>query len=317
MRLTAAMLLVLLGTAPLAAKDVFVNNEYGDDFNDGQFPDVRGGKNGPLRSIEAGLMRGVKGDRIIIANTGIPYRECLGISVGRLSGYSSRPTIIVGNGAVLDGSGPVPIYAWEHYKGDVYRFRPHRKGWQQLFLDGIPARRQYAAPPEIEPPALEPLEWALVRGYIYFRTEENLMPDYYPLTFSRMDVGFTLYNVHEIVIDNLVIQGFRLDGVNVADNVRDCILSGLTCRGNGRSGIAVEGASRVKIYGCLLGDNAEAQLLMTDYCEVTVRDTDLVPSPHAPDVVREGGDLDLVPWQPEDAGQDANAQENGQVQPGE
>ena len=56
--------------------------------------------------------------------------------------------MIAGNGAVLDGSAPIPAEAWRHDGGGIYRFRPPHTGFQQLFLDDAPllARRRPPAP---------------------------------------------------------------------------------------------------------------------------------------------------------------------------
>jgi hypothetical protein len=93
---------------------------------------------------------------------------------------------------------------------------------------------------------------------------------------------------HAVVVD-LVVQGFQLDGVQAKD-VLGCTLHALTTRGNGRSGIAVTGASRVAIEGCLVGDNGLAQLLTEGHCIAEVSDTQLLPG-SAPDVLRRGGEV--------------------------
>ena len=100
--------------------------------------------------------------------------------------------------------------------------------------------------------------------------------------------GITLYQVRHVVIQNLTIQGFRLDGVHVADRVTDCALGGLLCRGNGRAGVFVGGASQVVLAKSLLGSNGQAQLLLRGYAQVRVEGCDLIPGPHAPAVVRQG-----------------------------
>ena len=65
-----------------------------------------------------------KGDRIILVNTGEPYRESVTLQGGRHSGYPDAPFEIVGNGAVLDGVQPVPVDAWTIVEGNLFRFQP-------------------------------------------------------------------------------------------------------------------------------------------------------------------------------------------------
>ena len=48
-----------------------------------------------------------------------------------------------------------------------------------------------------------------------------------------MQVGVTLYEVRHVIVRDLVIQGFQLDGVNAHDGVRETTLSALNCRGKG------------------------------------------------------------------------------------
>jgi hypothetical protein len=101
-------------------------------------------------------------------------------------------------------------------------------------------------------------------------------------------VGITLYHVEHVGIVDLTIQGFQLDGISAFNSARDVTIAGVTCRGNGRSGIAVGGASQVLISACLLGDNGEAQLLTLPCSETGIQDTALL-SNTAPGWVDRGG----------------------------
>ena len=58
-----------------------------------------------------------------------------------------------------------------------------------------------------------------------------------------MPVGITLYKVRDVAIGDLTVQGFQLDGINAFDGAFDIQLSGVTCRGNGRSGILGPGGA--------------------------------------------------------------------------
>jgi hypothetical protein len=103
-----------------------------------------------------------------------------------------------------------------------------------------------------------------------------------------LPVGISLYETRHVVIQDLVVQGFQLDGVNAHDSVFDATLVELTCRGNGRSGIAINGASRVKIIACLVGDNGKAQILTDGYSHTEIINCNLLPK-SAPSVMRLGG----------------------------
>jgi hypothetical protein len=130
----------------------------------------------------------------------------------------------------------------------------------------------------------------LFRGAVYFRPEDGLLPTEYQLEYAFHPVGLTLYEVRHVVVSNLVIQGYQLDGVNAHDNAFDVTLAGLNCRGNGRSGISVGGASRVAIHSCLAGNNGEAQVRTEGYSQTRIVNSDLIDNT-APALVQEGGEV--------------------------
>jgi hypothetical protein len=203
--------------------------------------------------------------------------------------------VIEGNGAALDGTRPVPSDAWEHVQGDVFRFRPREQQFQRLYLGGKPAARVEASEFDLQPPALEPLQWCRHEGYLYFRTQDGLLPGSYDLSYTHEQVGITIYEARYFVIRNLVVQGFRLDGVNAHDNAI-AVLRGLDCRENGRSGISIGGASQVKLRDCRSQGNGAAQVRTEGFCTVEITACTLVPDT-APPLVVEGGNV-LVDGQP-------------------
>jgi hypothetical protein len=286
----AAVCLVLSSRA--LAREIYVDNVAGDDRHSGHAPRATSGGLGPTRTLTRALRVAQAGDHIVVANTGQPYRESITLEASRHCGTSLRPFIISGNGAVLDGTLPVAPADWRHDRGGVFRFRPERLSYQQLFLDRLPATRQESPRGSAAPPPLKPLEWCLWQDHIYFRIEPGRTLDSYPLTHAGLPVGITLYNVHGVVIADLIVQGFQRDGVNAHDNVFDSQMLGLTARGNGRSGISVGGASRVRIEACLVGNNGLAQVRTEGWCQVEVRQSDLIPNT-APGWVVEGGRLTI------------------------
>ncbi|MBX7166097.1 MAG: right-handed parallel beta-helix repeat-containing protein [Pirellulales bacterium] len=283
--------LVLVGVGPAAARDYYVNNVAGDDGFDGSAERASGGGTGPVRSINRALALAYKGDRVRLTATGQPYRESLALVGHKHSGNGFTPFVLDGRGAVLDGSVEVPLMAWEHFRDDVYRFRPRRQAYQQLFRDQLPLVRRELTADGI-PPELQPLEWCLFDGYVYLRVEaEKLVRDYH-LTHAGLQTGITLYHAHDIILANITVQGFHLDGINANDVVGETVLAGITCRGNGRAGLTVAGASHVQVLDCVLGDNGRAQL----YCEgpavATVARCDLIGNT-APPIVQRSGEVYL------------------------
>ncbi len=287
---TAFSAIVLASPGAARAADIFVNNRLGTDTNDGTVSTTEGGHRGPCATIAAALRRAHTGDRIVLAKTDQPYRESITLQGGRHSGLLQTPFSIRGNGAVLDGSAEVPKGQWKHVRDSIFRYQPRRLHHQQLFLDGLPAKRRRVDAKSSELPDLQPLEWCIYDRAIHFRAEQGKIPQDYSLRYAALKVGITLFEVRNVVITDLTVQGFQLDGVNAHDGVTDALLANLRCRGNGRAGIAVGGASRVEVDACLIGNNGSAQLLAAGYSITKVSNCDLVDDdPKAPAVQSSGG----------------------------
>ncbi len=284
--------LVLLASPSARAREIYVDNAAGDDSFTGSQRRATFDLSGPVRTITRALQLAQSGDRIVLAANEEPYRESITLAGSRLSGYAQRPLVIEGNGAVLDGSAPVPPDAWQRCRGPVFRFEPPGKAYQQLFLAGRPAARVAVGTPAQGPPELEALQWCLAGGFIYFCVEPSKLPDEYELTYARLRTGITLYHVRRVAVVDLTVQGFQLDGIQAANSARDVYLAGLTCRGNGRSGITVGGASKVEIDISLVGNNGEAQLLTLPWSQTHVRNSHLLGNT-APGWVDRGGRVDI------------------------
>jgi hypothetical protein len=281
--LAAAIWSVCAAAAP--ARDIFVDNVNGDDRRGGTHPESRGAA-GPCRSIAKALRIADPGDRIVIANTGEPYRESISVQGARHSGSDAFPFLIEGNGAVLDGTVSLSEAPWEHVAGNYFRTQPRLMSYQQLFLAGQPAVRKMAVNGRV--PKLEPTEWCLLDGWIYFRVEEGKVPQGYDLACCGQTVGITLYDVHDVIVRDLAVRGFQLDGVNCHDNVRRSDLVNVAADLNGRSGISIGGSCRVRIDTCKAAGNGEAQVRVEGYCLVELLENQLDPA-SAPALVREGG----------------------------
>lgn len=287
---------LLLSLAVCDARDIFVDNVAGDDRRDGGTQRISGRAGGPVRSLTRAIQLAQGADRIIMTDTGEPYRESVTLQAGKHTGIPSRPFTIVGNGATLDGSAPVPVDAWQHIEGNVFRFRPTKTSSQVLFLDGKPLQRKFVDRASGFP-ELRALEWCLFDRHVYFCTDKDKLPSHYDLSHTSLPVGITMYEARHLVISDLVVQGFQLDGINSHDSVFDATLVGLTCRGNGRSGISVGGASRVKIIACLVGNNGAAQVRTEGFSRTEILNCDLVDGTNAPGLVRDGGLVSVSPDQ--------------------
>lgn len=280
-------LLLLSFTSTAVARDIYVDNRNGDDRRSGRTPTADGEASGPVRTIEKAIrLCGGGGDRIILINSGEPYREQVSIQGPRCSGTAEQPFELIGNGCVLDGRVPLEEAPWEHYRGEIFRVQPKYMSFQQVFLGETPAVRRYSTDGLV--PELKPLEWCLLDGYIYFRPEPGRLPESYDLYCCGAKTGITLYNVHDVVISDLVVRGFHLDGVNAHDNVRRTDIIGVNSSANGRSGFSVGGASRVRIEDCAAAGNGAAQVRTEGFSILQLNGGNFDPA-SAPALVQEGG----------------------------
>lgn len=260
------------------ARVIYVNNQTGSDFLDGFYEQRGQGKNGPVKTITRALSLARKADNIVLADTGQPYYESVAIQGARHNGLKKKPFVIIGNGAVLDGTREIATSEWDIVGNAVFEMTPRSITSTLLYLNGKPAEQVSVARDAASVPELEAEQWCAFRGRIYFKCEEGKLPLDYELRLTDLPVGITIYNVRGLVISDLTVQGFRQDGVNAHDNVFECELVGLKVRGNGRSGISAGGASRVLIHACLIGANGKSQVRIEGRSVVTLKDNDIIDS---------------------------------------
>jgi hypothetical protein len=139
---------------------------------------------------------------------------------------------------------------------------------------------------------LEPRQWCQLGGYLYFCVEPTKLPEDYRLSYSALDTAITLLAVTKVAISDLSIQGFRLDGINAANAAHDVAITRVICRGNGRSGITVGGASLADLVSISAGDNGLAQVLALPLSEIHLENCKLL-SNTAPGLVDQGGKVYL------------------------
>jgi hypothetical protein len=287
----SACVVVLLCRSAVAG-DLYVNNVFGNDSlsGDREQPSER---QGPVRSIQRALCLAKPGDHIHIAKTDKPYREELSISGPCLRGRADKPLLISGNGAVLDGTVVAASGAWKHEAGNVFSMQPRRLTFQQLYRQDTPLKRVRLVDVTTIEEQLQPLEWALAGDRIFFRVEKGYVPGMYPLRHAGLQTGITLYNTEHVRIENLIVQGFQQDGINAHELARDCVFSGVECRGNGRSGFSAGGVSRVLIEESNFYDNGVMQLRVEGQASVTLDQSEVAASPDAPAFDVQGGELTI------------------------
>ncbi|MEI8374566.1 MAG: right-handed parallel beta-helix repeat-containing protein [Planctomycetota bacterium] len=259
-----------------AARDIFVDNVGGDDKNNGMHSQNQGDTGNPVRTIAKALRLARAGDRVILANSDQPYRECVALVGTRHSGAASlMPFILDGNGATLDGSAAIPAEGWTYFRDNIFRFRPKTLFQPVLFVSGRAIQPLPLPQATASPPRLEPLQWCAIEGAIYFAVEAGRLPPDYKLSYAELPTGITLYQVDQVLIRNLTIRGFRADGVAAAVGTRNAVLDNVTCTANGQNGVSVRGGAQVEIESCKLAGNGQSQLLTFPNSETHLLASDL------------------------------------------
>ncbi len=117
---------------------------------------------------------------------------------------------------------------------------------------------------------LNELDAALFEGYLYFRPEKGKTPEDYKLEITALRTGITLNHVDHVVIRNLIVQGFQMDGVSLANSATNVVIEQCTIRGNARAGMAVGWGSDVKASRILMCANAFSEVLTLPYSRVKI-----------------------------------------------
>jgi hypothetical protein len=275
------LILVTLASIPrpASAVDVYVDNSRGDDGCDGISPEPIDDRSGPVRSIRRGLKLIRPGDTLHLANHGMPYFESLEIVGWRFNGGFT----LEGNGAVVSGAKTVLFEAWKYMGNDVWRFTPRRKAFYQL-ISGDKALPEIPCTPGISTlPEIPPGHWCAWRGSIHYRALPGRPPNQTALAFAAEEVGMTLLDVEDVVIHNLELRHFRLDGVNAHDRCRHVILDSVRLIENGRAGLAAGGSSLAGLKDSIVEGNRLAQILNAEVAQTEILSSQLGPAAGDPE----------------------------------
>ncbi|WP_417392091.1 right-handed parallel beta-helix repeat-containing protein [Gimesia sp.] len=255
---------------------IYVDNRAGNNALNGIAPKIVSGKNGPVKTIKRALEYARPGDKIILINNDIPYQESFTLSGKRFSGIGQEMFTILGNGATISGATPVPQGGWKPLQDGLWKVNPFRKGYFNLYLDGktLPEYRP-ETDDEIKLTDIPAGHWAAFQGAIYYRELKNQLPPMEAFSLAGMSVGLSLVDVEGVQISDVTFKNFRIDGINVHDRCKNIILENVTCTGNGRSGLAVNGTSQVEVIDSVLTENRINDLLITEQGVANLKQTRL------------------------------------------
>jgi hypothetical protein len=274
-RLIYMNILALLAAPAASAAVIYVDNVNGSDGNDGLAPETQTVTTGPVRTLRRGTQLAQPGDTLFLRNTGTPYYEMLALSGGKHSGVSARPFRVEGNGSVLCGLRQIPKEGWNAAGPGLWQVSLTRKGYYRFFRDGV-------AWPEFHPPtasfSLDEIpegHWTSRRGQVYFRVPLQQPPMESAWTYAAEDQGVSLVDVRQVVIVDLRVVGFRVDGINVDNACRHVTLERVASEHHGRAGLAVGGSSRVRLVNSRIVENGRYSVLVTEAAEVEIEASDL------------------------------------------
>ncbi|MFO0919365.1 MAG: right-handed parallel beta-helix repeat-containing protein [Planctomycetaceae bacterium] len=270
-------MLILVET--VSAKTLYVNNLTGRISNDGLSPEDQAQFTGPTNSIRQALKLATNGDTIVLANTGTPYYESFTLVGARLGGISAMPLTIEGNGATLSGLRELPAGGWCNRGQGLWEISFNRKGFYHLVRNGttFPEFRPAASGQSLEDLPLG--HWVSHRGHVFLRTSETDEPRFDRFDYAAEDVGITLYHVNHVRIANLTVEHFRVDGINAFNDCHGIELDNVTCRENGRAGLAACGASSVIFRRGTLESNGRDAALVTGKAALSIENSTLDAEP--------------------------------------
>lgn len=280
MRSVGLTALAFLGMLPAAqGATIYVDSRVGSDAFDGLAREPINEYTGPLKTLQRAMQLIDAGDTLELTDNGTPYYGSLSLVGARFSGTVGAPLRIVGNGATISGALPIAPDTWREEAPHLWRVTPRRKGHYQLVLDGAVVPEVDCPPGAGSLPELPEGHWCAYRGRIYYRSPVENDPRMQAFALADAEVGVTLLDVHHVEIHDVVIEHFRLDGINAHDRCNDILLIGVTCRGNGRSGLCVAGTAKVILRSGRLVDNREYSLLITELGQALVEESETVPAP--------------------------------------
>jgi hypothetical protein len=272
--------LLALPTAPTRAGVIYVDNLRGNDAFDGGVPEPFGPRVGPVRTMVRATRLASPGDIIEVANTGVPYREPISLSGRRFDGFETAAFTLRGNGAVFDGSRPVPPTAWQRIEPNLFRFTPRHKGFYLLLSDDKPLPEVPLPPGPAALPTIPENHWCAFQGSIYFRTAALVEPRELSLQIAGGTTGLTIYDVRHLLVEDVTLRHWRVDGVSAHDLCTDVTLRNVISVENGRAGISVSGSSIVTLENPIVKDNRRYSLLVTEQAGARVTgEPDVTPAP--------------------------------------
>lgn len=222
-----AVLACLAAWRAAAGDRWYVDNGSGNDEHDGRSARTA------LASIAKAVAKAGTGDTIVLADTGVPYREP--IRLRRLGGTPAAPFVIEGNGATITGLRPLPTKQWTKRDDGMWFHPVARKPYGFPFL----VHRRRRVPKARSADAVEPGQHFWAKEGIVFRPEKGKTLEAYALEATLGVSGFEVAGSSYITCRNLVSEFHSNDGFNVHGDCRGIVCESVEGRHNGDDGFSI------------------------------------------------------------------------------
>ncbi len=227
MRYQVCFVLVLMSQVTDAAS-WHVNNRTGTTDGDGSTPATA------LATIRAAVSRAGAGDTVVLADTGIPYRESVVLS--RRGGAPGRPLVIEGGGATVTGLKAISAEQWIAREDGTYFFSTQiRRGSLRPYLveNGVPV------PTSARLAELAAGQCCWLAEGVYFRPAGGKTISDHALEGTLLAAGLAIRSGNYITVRNLTAEYFANDGFNVHGSCLGLRFENIVARYNGDDGFSV------------------------------------------------------------------------------
>ncbi len=213
--------------------DYYADPVIGNDSYDGRSPDRA------FKTLDH-ASRVLKAGDTLHLKAGCVFRESLHF---RSSGTSAKPIRVKGNGAVLSGLEPVPDDSWRD-QGDGLWLSTNKMFWgacrpRVLLPDGTMVSVEVGNPAFKDPKSLKVGQAAWNSRGIWFRCAPGERPQDYRLSGYYRVSGVEVVNRHNWIVENLIVEHFTNDGINVHGLCRGLYFFDIVARQNGDDGFSI------------------------------------------------------------------------------
>jgi hypothetical protein len=262
-------LVALLALGNQVSADIYVDNRLGRDSNTGRSPVPYGVDEGPLHSVTLALRMAAPGERVVMLPTGVPYSESIRVDGRFTNGAEGAPIVLEGNGNEVSGFMPIPDDGWEWVGDSLWKSRARYRRGANLTVDGekLPLEVRDLPP---SPSSVKEGTAVSHRGH-YLLSMPGRMPGRAKIAVEQLPAGVFIHRANHIIIRNLLVRGFAVDGVQVRGPAKGIQVENCRITENNRAGIsgrnnAVVRLDRASITGNGVGveRNGFSKLLLLD-----------------------------------------------------